>query len=256
MGRVYNNPATGLIAVEDTDGHIVWNTERAPVNLLPESAWIVLDDYQISFPDLQKRWAYGYGRWDSPLGNVQYNACETWVTLAPGEWGPGRQHNISGIVLGTVPAGCNYIDVRVRMSRTKDPTNFVGLPVPSLLPPQETLLQGGSCLVESCGGWRRLFEIVLQGQNIVLNRYQSTHSEAFSGGWVTGNLTGGWSNGGGSGSDTARFAARIEQKASVAVSSWQHARNGSDQCSRNVNSVDFSSTYTGTITIRPGYIAP
>jgi len=247
------DPNTGLVELTSPEGHIVWNTDRAPVNLLPEDAWIVLPNYQIQFPDFEKRIAYAYSRYGQ-VGFAQ-EACQTWITLLPGEWGPGRQHNIPGVVLGTVPQGVNYIDVRVQMSRTSSAPTYAELSVPTLLPTQETLLQGGSCLVESCGGWRRLFEIVLVGQNIVLNRYQSTHQFDWMF-WSSNVESTGWTHTGGSGSQNAQaFAARIDIKTGGgAPPTFRRYRGASDQCSVNTNARNFASTYTGTITIRPGYI--
>lgn len=261
MGKVYNDPATGDVFVENTSGGRVWNTNYPPVNLLPQSAWITLNNYQIAFPDFEKRFAYGYYRWRNDFIETDYDSCTTLTTLAPREWGPvgqtGQSYdiNLPQVVLGTVPSGCNYIDVRVSLTRTKAPNNFIGIAVPTLISGAETSAQGGSLELEKCGGWRRLLEVVLVGNQVVLRRYQSTRNVPLDQQppWTTNYLSNAWSHGGGDGAANAAPAAIIQEKAGGNATN-QRRRGGSDQCSMNTAAHDFSSTYTGTITIRPGRI--
>lgn len=250
MGSVYNNPDTGAVFVEDTGGRLVWSTERAPVNLLPESDWIVLTGYSISFPDFTKGFYYQYHRAVTappilPSGQ-DLDFCRTIATIAPSET------TLADLNIGTVPAGCNYIDVRVNLTRTKNPDNYLGLPVPSLLPSQEVPLPGGSALVERCGAWRRMFDVRLSGTSVLLRRRQSSISVPSNQlpSFTSNYTANAWSAGG---STNASPAALIQVKGGFNATN-ERRRGGSDACSTSTSGVNFSSTYTGTITIRPGYI--
>lgn len=249
--RVYNNPATGGIFVEGPTGNLVWSTERAPVNLLPESAWITLSGYAISFPDFAKGGGYGYVRYIDPFG-FESDGCITGLTLLPQSWDSGPT------TIGTVPTGCNYIDVRVNLTRTKSPPNILGVPVSNSLPNAETVLAGGWCLVESEFSWSRTFEIYLSGTNVLLRRKQSvrTAQAGENPTWTTNFNVNGWSHFGGTGAANGALVGQIDEKSGALGGGGSRRRDGANACSMNTSGFDFSSVYTGTITIRPGYIKP
>lgn len=275
MARVYSD--AGDIIVEGDGGRIVGSLARRPAVLLPEASWITLSGKQIAFPDFRKTQVYGYniGHTSVPF-DWRVDACVTGACMPWQEWGPNGvgagtfTNNLAQEVMGTVPVGVNYLDIRVALTRTKNPSRYLGsavdgaagFDVPMLLSPNQVLAEGGSALVEAIGPFRRMFWIGLVGNNIVLRRYQSVcepHPSTYPGSW-TGTAHGvGWSHHGGAGSDKPNLVweiARNQVSDSGVFSNTGQCRRGGPQACSLVDNSDFSSTYTGTITIRPGYIAP
>lgn len=261
MGKVY--PLNGHIRFENA-GHVVWSTDRRPVNLLPEDTWISRS-LTVAFPDFVKRNAYAFDISTDPLTESETTSCASFVTILPGEWSRSASspRTLPQQTLGTVPAGIDYIDVRVKLSRTNAPNNYLSFSVPNMLPTQETHLPGGSCLVESSGIWKRLFEIVLSGTSVVLRRYQSVYDGDNNIEWSPGNAIQfsnggyrqGWTYGGGSDAEDAHLAALIEGKDRTNSSSINRWRGGSNACSLDDDDISFASTWTGSVIIRPGYLA-
>lgn len=285
MGKVYNNPSNGHIFVEDTNGRLVWSTQIRPVNLLPESNWIQ-QNVSIEFPDFTKFVNYGYMRyWSVPPGgwtpSGTGDTCTSVTMIQP------ENRTLPSINLGTVPSGVNYIDVRVRVQRTKNPYIYLEQTPPQLIPNQWIHLPGGSCIVEATNIWRRSFEVVLSGNNVNLIRRQSVcgigdaaypieniyRNLGGKGGGAGENPWGQstisyWANVNSSGSDYTGVqrdghpAALIEAKdyspnlgmgGDTPAYGGKHLRRF-NACSINNSSHDYSSTFTGEIVIRPGYI--
>lgn len=293
MGRVFNDTATQHIIVENDGGHVGWSSSFPPVNLLPESEWLSRS-LTVSFPDFSKFVNYGHARYYNPPS--QYpdgswspsgsgDTCVSITMIQP------ENRVIAAVDLGTIPAGANFIDVRVKLNRTKAPYPFRDQVPPPLIPDAWVNLPGGSCLVEATEIWRRSFDIVLSGRTVQLirrqsvidysqlelesNRYgylgvygnywpdrdnmsdnakdpwgQSTYQQW---GWISGgDFAGGQRMGhpaaliqakgfsGNSGHDTPSYGAK-------------HPRR-SNRCSFDNSAHDYSSTYSGQIVIRPGYI--
>lgn len=282
MGKVYNTPGTSVIYVEDTGGRLVWSTQRRPVNLLPAANWLY-PAVTISFPDFSKFCNYAHQRVSDPNGGPPWAAsgsgdiCQT-VTMIDElqEWAG------SDIYLGSVPAGVNYIDVRVEISVAKAPNPFLDQAVPPLVYPGTWVhLPGGSCLIEATTIWRRLFDVVLVGTDIYLRRRQSVcaippNAAADYGGiyntqganrdpWLTFSYADwGWVTGpGGPMQNSQRNghpAALIEVKqysanngASVPTMGAKHPTR-ERACSVNVAQHDFSSSYNASFIVRPGYM--
>lgn len=246
--RVYNNPVTDDIFVEGPEGETVWSTQRPPVNLLPENDWITLSPFTFSYPDFSKGGGYGYVRYSNPFG-FDSDGCITGVTLLPQSWDSGAE------VVGSVPAGCNYIDVRVTMTRTKNPSNILDVPVANNLPSQETVLPGGWCLVESEFMYSRTFEFYLSGTSIMFRRKQNTRT-AQAGenpSWTSNYNTTGWSWWG---DPDGALVGKIDEQSGTLAGDGSRRRDGnpSYRCSMDTSGFDFSSTYSGTVVIRPGYI--
>lgn len=289
MGKVYNDPETGHIFVEGNDGQIRWSSEFPPVNLLPEADWID-QPISIAFPDFSKFVNYGHTRWHNPPSqpwpgsgtwypSSSQDTCVTLTMIEP------EETVLAAIDIGTVPSGANYLDVRVKLDRLKAPYNFRDQPVPSLIPNAWVSLPGGSCMVEATEIWRRSFDIVLAGNTVQLVRRQSVIQpgpEPTSGtppernswlpragaggdpwgqssyqgwGWISGNTFAGTYRAG-------HPAALIQQKppsANTGMGGDTPAYGGKhprrfNSCSIDNSAHDFSSTYTGQIVIRPGYI--
>lgn len=288
MGKVYNNPSSGAVFVEGTGGQVRWSTQFPPVNLLPEANWINTS-LTVAFPDFSKFINYGHTRWFNPPtwqgpGNT-WTPSSSQDTCVSATMIEAENRVLGPTTIGSVPSGINYIDVRVRLNRAKSPFNFRDQSVPSLIPNEWVSLPGGSCLVEATAIWRRSFDIVLSGTTVQLVRRQSVitpPSEPTSGtppernSWLPRSGAGadpwgqssyqgwGWISGG-TFAGTYRaghMAALIQQKPpsfnpghDTPSYGAKHPRR-SNRCSLDNSAHDFSSTYTGNITIRPGYIAP
>lgn len=204
----------------------------------------------------------------------QGDTCQTVVMIRP------EERTLPNIVLGSLPAGANYIDVRVQLSRTVSPSTYLDDPVPALIPNAQVFLPGGSCIVEATPIWRRLFEIVISGSQIILRRRQSVSEipVAFpnSEGWRryagiyrnnngdrqegSSNTWSGWGNNASTGHQAGHPAALIQSKpfgynpGHSAPSNQAKARGRGNACSMSHNH-NYASTYSGQIIIRPGYIA-
>ncbi|HWJ88504.1 MAG TPA: hypothetical protein VNS12_10570 [Pelagibacterium sp.] len=287
MGKVYNNPATGHIFVEGSGGETRWSSEFPPVNLLPEADWVDTS-LSVAFPDFSKFVNYSHNRWFNPPSwpgtgpwrpSTSQDTCVSLTMIEP------ENRVLGPTTIGTIPAGANYIDVRVRLNRTKAPYNFRDQGVPPLIPNEWVSLPGGSCLVEATEIWRRSFDIVLTGNEVQLIRRQSVidpgpepttgtppqrngwlprsgagsdpwGQSSYQGwGWISGNNFAGTyrkghpaaliqhkppSANGGLGGDTPQYGGKHPRRFNA--------------CSINNSAHDFSSTYTGQIVIRPGYL--
>lgn len=260
MGLLRNRPG-GSGHIELLDGsHRVWSTDGQPAHLLPASAWLT-PALTVSFPDFVKRNAYGY----YGGAGITSASAMSMTTILPGEYFPGAAgiYDLAETVLGTVPAGCNFIDVRVTLNRTKNPTDILYQPVTNCLPTQQTHLQGGSALLEAPPAWRRAMWIGLSGTNVVLRRYQSVTTQVgISWNVPNDNDTGaggrrpGWTHGGGAGSENGRPVYVIEISSVADVNNINKRRGEAFQCSLVDTVSDFSSEWTGSAIIRPGYVKP
>lgn len=256
MGKIYKT-TSNQIQLDDSSGNKVWATDTPPVNLLPESNWLT-GPLTVAFPDFVKRNAYG-------VSTASGVFCISFITLIPGEWnrnGVGV-YNLPDIVLGTVPNGVNYLDCRVNLNRTTNPSQFLDFTIPNLVPSGQNYLPGGSCLCESFNLWRRLFEIVQIGNNVVMRRYQSAinfgtgdfdwlpgNSDVFSG---SGGIRTGYTYGGGSNAELGLVLSVRDRLGSSSAPARKERSTGACATSDNTN---YASTWTGTFTIRPGYIDP
>ncbi|WP_127142831.1 hypothetical protein [Pelagibacterium montanilacus] len=284
MGRVYNNPETGDVFVAADDASLVWSTLRAPVNLLAEGDWLTIEGQEIAFPDFAKFINYGHQRAFNPppssnpwAPSFSGDTCQTITMIEP------EERVLEEISLGEVPSGISYLDVRINITRTKAPHPYLNDPVPPLVADGEWVhLPGGSCLVEATAIWRRLFEVVLDGNQVKLRRYQSVapvtdeeesihFNRGYSGlsgagqdPWGQSSYTRwGWTFGSSdwqSGTRLGHAAAHIQTKEfstnpghGVPGYGGKHIRR-TNRCSIDNSAHDFSSTYAGTIVIRPGYI--
>lgn len=279
---IYRDNDTGHVIVEDFSGNLKWSSDRPPVNLLPESAWLTTSS-TIAFPDFTKFVNYAYQRVSPSSGNPppwalsgSGDACQT-VTMID----PLQEWNGDEITLGTVPTGVNYIDVRVNIAMTKAPSSFLEqATIPLIAPNQWVHLPGGSGLIEANTVWRRLFTVALNGTSVVLRRKQTTaaipanavsrYGGIYNNAGINGNANivsdragWGWMNNGGVGwvgsqrnghpaaiIDIGQFSAN--NGASTPTSGAKHPTR-ERRCSTSIPH-DFSSTYAGTIVIRPGYI--
>lgn len=255
MGRMYPKPNKHIQF--DQNGQRIWSSDGPPVNYLPEADWL-RGPLTVAFPDFVKRNAYYVG---NPGGGSTF--CMSLITIIPGEWGPSGAgvYNLPDIILGTVPADTNHIDVRVNLSRTKGPSNYMAFAIPSLIPAGENHLPGGSCQCEAIALWRRLFEIVRVGNNVVLRRYQSVINAGDGMNWLSNNsdqndvggVRSGYTYGGGTNARLGHMASIRDRKTRPASPARKDRASGACSTQDNTN---YASTFTGTFTIRPGYIKP
>lgn len=114
---------------------VSFDTDRPSVELFPANTQIVKSGFQIEFPGFFQ--AYAYYR-AAPSG---FSECELWTTVFWQEWGPDEAfhneeyfpgapqnstpgpttRNLPRILLGYVPAETNFLDVRVKLTRTTTP---------------------------------------------------------------------------------------------------------------------------------------
>lgn len=247
MGRVYSS--AGQIILVDDVGHKVWASNLAPVNMLPDANRILKTNYSLSWPDFAKANAYGFDKSSSGGGST---TCASFITVrAP------QEYSSSAIVLGTVPVGVNHIIVEVNLTRTKDPSPYLTTVIPPAIAEGKTLLlDGGSAIVEMIGPWRRSFDIVLSGTQVLLTLRQSVYNGGNAAPWNANNAVkdaaGGYKKGWTWGiSPTGHIVALRETKGpSGNIEKW---RGGGNQCSLADNT-DYSCIWKGAITITPAYI--
>lgn len=151
-----------------------FGTDAPPVNLLLSSQ--ITPTVGVNFPEFSKDWVYGYSREnvvvpDFPPVTFYVGYAVIISKILPVEWSASE-------VIGAVPAGCNYIDVRAVLSWTKQPSPSAGSPVRSPLNiGGQVHLQGGSAVLEIGNGFRRAIHVGLDGSDIVLTRYQSARNQ-------------------------------------------------------------------------------
>lgn len=251
--------ASGVMTITK-DGRLVFDTARPLMNLVP-SASITLTSKAISWPTVLSGAIYYKYRYTPFFGPDQF-ANASFAGLIEQEWGPGEagSFELADEVLGTVPDGTDYLDVRVNLTNTTVPAGWFDLTMRSNIPAGEWVkLEGGSCLIEGFPGFRRLFEIVLSGTDVLLRRYQSVTADGpiqRLGSFGTGNVSGyvaGTSAPTASGK-YATFGALIQTRgpsASGSDSSW----NPGGANASSTTPPSYASTWTGDIIITPGRIS-
>lgn len=228
----------------------------------------------VTFPSLLSGVAY----LQRTYGPTPY--CESWSALFPQEWGPDEvdysptfiigqpvqvaTRNLPETLIGSVPAGTDYIDVRARMTRTVSPPPFMqqNSPYPMFKEGEWIGLPGGSCPCEYFVPMARHFDIVLRGTSLYLRRFQSVQntgqhftwgtSPANNYGWFTSNTTGNGASYTGAATYWGTPAVLIESLGGdISVNRrapW--AFNSTGACS--ITPVDYTSVYSCEFQIRPG----
>lgn len=259
MGRFY--PSGGQLVLED-GARRVWSTDGKPVNLLPEANWLTVP-VTFAFPDFIKRNAYLFDIEINELTDVTTTSCMSVSTILPGEWGfdKAAPRTIADIGLGSVPIGVNYIDARVKLDRTNAPDDAFGFAIARVLANEWSAGPGNSFQCEKVPGLlSRGFDVRLSGISVLLRRYQTVTANSNGIDWVPGNevynggggKNEGWTYGGGSDAQNAHLMSIIQAKGPGG--NVNKERGGSNACSL-VDTKDYSSTWSGTIVVRPGYIA-
>lgn len=161
------------------DGRVAFDSDTPAARLAP-SETLVLTDYEIEFPDFFKGIIWSLVNARHPILDTYQGTATSYVALVGQDWGPDQPNVANGfhlpdIVLGPAPPGANYLNVKVNLNNTVQPAKIAGdVTLASSLPQGVwTRLAGSSCRLESHGPVRRMFDVVLDGGNIVLRRYQS-----------------------------------------------------------------------------------
>ena len=171
---------------------ISFDTDRPSITLFPVSNWIIINSHPFTFPNFIQSKAY--------IRREQsgQTSCEQWSTIIWQEWGPDEIYrneqyfpanpsgstpgpttrNIPRVLLGSVPAAANFLDIRVRLRRTDPSALMYNIEPIYMLPAdnQWVTLNGGSCPVEVHTSLSRLINIVRIGNSIYLEIYQSTYN--------------------------------------------------------------------------------
>lgn len=254
----FHNHTPGHLTLTDAvDGHVVWGTALPSVQLIPGAA-ISISSLPIAFPDFVHNHAYYFY-----VAGLQ-DVCDSFVTLLPGEWGPGLANNLAPTLLGTVPAGTDYLDVRVNLTRTVDPYSILGNII-QVLPQQGAWVNcpSGSCILEFNGFLARSFDVVLEydpldnplnpvlPRPVYLKRYQSLQDlQTVS--WRVGNGSGqaqsGWTH---SGSGAKGWIVYHLDSKAAWEGSGKYKSGGGNAC-RLTDDTTYNSTYTADFLITPG----
>lgn len=171
-----------------TKGGVPWvDTNLKTFGLLPASK--ITKTQTIDFPSLHQD---SYWYWSGiGIGGTPPKDEETLgglVTLLPQNWGPQAAYpgrytdNLADILLGTVPTGTDFINVKAKITRTLAPNAAGNGLMADTLPPVPPMgkaikLLGGSCLLEESYPLARGFAIILVGTSVYLRRYQSVGAD-------------------------------------------------------------------------------
>jgi hypothetical protein len=223
----------------------LWGTDEPPIQLIPD-AWQSIP-ITISHPDFLKDVVYGFNIYTTRPINITTHYGMSIVKLLP------QETTLPDIVLGSVPAGINYVDLRLQVNWTKQPSYTRFSPAFSpLRAGVQNDLRGGSALIEIGAGWRRRIHIGLSGTNLVLSRKQSVRNVNENPGWAPGNAThygnGGPMPGWTYGVQQEGVMAHVIATASAGSGAFRGASNGASL----VDPTDYSSTWTGTLFVKPG----
>lgn len=272
--------------------HVVFDTDNKSVNLFPESQALRRtvaggNPLVVDFPDFLKVNAH----WRQGTGTSE---CRSFTSLIYQEWGPdyvdgddwwyptnpsypggdlaSNYRNLPEQFVGTIPAGADYLDIRLNLTNTQVPSTILSVPIFTLLVSgQWTALQGYSCPVELQNPIARMFEFRVDGTNVYLRRYQSVrryqqitswlanNDDSSASGWTFGDtsyrpsfeLASTAAQGGQPRSVLGLLAYEIEHKGPDTNGSKRRRVAGSNACSV-VDPTNYRSVWQGDLIIRPG----
>lgn len=261
----------------ELENRISFDTTLPSVQLFPESRFTLTRN--VTFGNLVSTIMYFHR---GAAGNP--TSCESWSALLVQEHGPHVPNyspvvapgppvleritrNIPAEVLGTVPTGTNYIDVRVRLRRTTVPPVFLRQAPPYMFHPENEWinLPGGSCICEYFSPLARHFDVVLSGTNVMLNIYQSTREDGITTDSTDGNSNNGnftqigtaWGNYPNAPVYWAQFAVYYDSRGPDSTSNkrppWGSTSTGSCTIGPVVN---YTSQYSVDFEITPGRYRP
>jgi hypothetical protein len=114
--------------VRDTVVAFSTEAQRKSFNLVPDAA-ITLTGHMVTFPDLKTDvW---YRTYHTTTGSTTDTGCDSFIGILGQEWGPDKSNVISDDLLGTLPVKADYIDIKVKLTRTQAPTPYLKSTAPS-----------------------------------------------------------------------------------------------------------------------------
>jgi len=249
-------------------GRVVWRSDAPPALLLPESSWLNWSG-NITCPDFIKGNGIYYG-WNGQIGGLAVYQGVSWSVFRPGTWGPDEPspRNIPRVTIGTVPSGCNYIDVVANLARVQPLYAVLYTPLKQYQKYGEDIyLDGGCAELEGSHCWRRIFKVVLAPvdngdgtRNVYLETYQSVKSSSsflnYIGGSMKtdpqsydGSATSAWNDKWTHDGDPSGWLSFPIASSGNDIHSM---RGGSGQPS-TADPSDWTTTWTTTLSVRPGY---
>lgn len=231
---------------------------------LATPAQIIKSDVTIAFPDIVKSDMYywtGQFVHDSLTGAIYYyEGAQSVINAVQQDWGPDRggSYYLAPTLLGTVPAGTDFLDLQVSISRTANPSQRFGKTITPHIPPSGGFMncRGGSALLEDVNVFKRGFAVVVDGTNVYLRRYQSVTQQIYSDAdfWSSGNSpdnVGRWTYGANGKGVGMSIRANRNYAYNGSGTSFYYKRNGSSHLPYDDNT-NYAATYTATLIITPG----
>jgi hypothetical protein len=245
---VFNDALGNIIHTEGS--RVVWSTTRRPALLLHEQA-VTLSNFDISFPDFAKSNCYGFAYATDMIG-FDFSSCVSMISLNPQEYDSGLSF------VCNLPAGANYFETEITLSRVVAPSTFLDKPIPDVFGSgARHMPDGNSAIVEAIGPMVRMFSFERSGNAVYLRRKQSITNAGPQVQFNSGNnnngsgggFRAGWTYGG---DPNAWPAYRIDSRNSGGI---DKRRGSGNQCSLS-DPTNYASTWRGAVTITPGHIKP
>lgn len=235
--------------------------DRKLFTLVPDSK-VTLENYSFTFANPRRDLWYWYSQ-GKQSGNVGSNllyqsGCSSVTALIGEEWGPGRTQDVPDVFLADMPPYTNYLDARVKLTRTKAPDNIMAQAVPTVAAGNWSDLRagGGATIIE---GLPTLFlreiailldypgEATVKAYLRLMTSIRQTEitlaSSTTKQGWTVGT------------SNKGLFGKveedKYQEQQNPTIRDDTFSRNGIVPCKKTISG-DWSSTYTGTIEITPG----
>lgn len=250
------------------DADYFFDTDAYPLQYT--DSVLIVTGHTLTFPDVRKGNAYNWQQWDS--GNSNNDPRESAIsaiTMVDQEWGPASTSptdsgtQLDDTVLGTVPAGADHILVRVKTTRTTNPSQINGNTIPPEPEPgQWTIAYGGTLLFEQLYPLARMIYVYLAAtdngdgtRNVMLRRLQSVTRQRGSF-YRSGNdySKTGWNYGGTYGSAYGILVAQRDTKGpttDVTGIGGRFRRTGASPAATS-DTTNYSSVYTVDFEIIPG----
>jgi len=249
-------------------GRVVWRSDAAPALLLPDTAWLNWSG-TITCPDFIKGNAM-YQGWNGVTGGSALYQGSIWSVMRPGTWGPDEPspYNIPRILLGTIPAACNFIEVVANLTRVQSIFVFFFVAASQYQKYGAYIDPDGGCIeLEGTHAWRRIFKVVMAPtdngdgtRNVYLETYQSVKYQAkfttdIGGNMKTdpqsydGSATSAWYNKWTHDGDPSGWLWWLMATTGNDINSM---RGGSGQPSA-ADTSDWTTQWTTTLSVRPGY---
>lgn len=255
----------GLMKLTDASGNDIYSTDTRPLAQVPAASLSVTVGggsgplaSGIVFPDLDKTYAYFYGNvaYTDPFGaRLLLEGCTTCGIASPQEWGPagfpGITHTLADIDLGPAPTDsdgtvwADLLEMTVNLTQTPPATPAGGVLLFPSWPCEITQgadidCEDGCCPVERLPGLSRQFWVEIVAGRIVLRRQQSVTGAVCQPANPTYGLP----------AYTGFMSHTITGNGQSIAGSGNMNLGGANQCSL-VNTMNYQSSYAGTIVITP-----